>query len=144
MRLFWRTSRRSVQTTEAEIGVEAERVKTVAALPEELAKLGFFTKAVNSVLPAVEMALPVVVDAEYLKEVDKARRDLRALITIRNYAPLMLRLAEQDLKLMDMHEATWSSQTDDLELESLEFELRLMAHKILRLYGEVAPNWNGI
>ncbi|KAL4365762.1 hypothetical protein AHAS_Ahas07G0138500 [Arachis hypogaea] len=90
------------------------------------------------------MALPVVVDAEYLKEVDKARRDLRALIANRNCAPLMLRLTEQDLKLMDMHEATWSSQTDDLELESLESELKLMAHKILRPYGEVAPNWNGI
>lgn len=39
------------------------------------------------------MALAVVVDAEYLKEVDKARRDLRALIASRNCAPLMLRLA---------------------------------------------------
>lgn len=39
------------------------------------------------------MALPVVVDGDYLKEVDKARRDLRALIANRNCAPLMLRLA---------------------------------------------------
>lgn len=38
------------------------------------------------------MALPVV-DTEYLKEVDKARRDLRALIASRNCAPIMLRLA---------------------------------------------------
>jgi hypothetical protein len=38
------------------------------------------------------MALPVV-DTEYLKEVDKARRDLRALISSRNCAPIMLRLA---------------------------------------------------
>jgi L-ascorbate peroxidase len=39
------------------------------------------------------MALPVVVDAEYLKEIEKARRDLRALIANRNCAPIMLRLA---------------------------------------------------
>ncbi|XLR06399.1 hypothetical protein S83_034337 [Arachis hypogaea] len=47
-------------------------------------------------------------------------------------------------EMVDMHEATWSSQTDDLELESLESELKLMAHKILRPYGGVAPNWNEI
>lgn len=39
------------------------------------------------------MAFPVVVDSEYLKEIEKARRDLRALIANRNCAPLMLRLA---------------------------------------------------
>lgn len=38
------------------------------------------------------MASPVV-DKEYLKEIDKARRDLRALISSRNCAPIMLRLA---------------------------------------------------
>jgi L-ascorbate peroxidase len=38
------------------------------------------------------MALPVV-DTEYLKEIDKARRDLRALIAYKSCAPLMLRLA---------------------------------------------------
>ncbi|KAI9127978.1 hypothetical protein K1719_000971 [Acacia pycnantha] len=37
------------------------------------------------------MVLPVV-DTEYPKEIDKARHDLRALITSRNYAPLMLLL----------------------------------------------------
>ncbi|XP_027356730.1 L-ascorbate peroxidase 3 isoform X2 [Abrus precatorius] len=47
------------------------------------------------------MALPVVVDAEYLKEVDKARRDLRALIAGRNCAPLMLRLAWHDAGTYD-------------------------------------------
>lgn len=41
------------------------------------------------------MAMPVV-DTEYLKEIDKARRDLRALISGRNCAPLMLRLAWHD------------------------------------------------
>lgn len=39
------------------------------------------------------MAEPVVVDAAYLKEVEKARRDLRALISSKNCAPIMLRLA---------------------------------------------------
>lgn len=38
------------------------------------------------------MAAPVV-DAEYLKEIEKARRDLRALIASKNCAPIMLRLA---------------------------------------------------
>lgn len=47
------------------------------------------------------MALPVVVDAEYLKTVDKARRDLRALIANRNCAPLMLRLAWHDAGTYD-------------------------------------------
>ncbi|XP_021775503.1 L-ascorbate peroxidase 3-like [Chenopodium quinoa] len=41
------------------------------------------------------MAMPVV-NTEYLKEVDKARRDLRALISARNCAPIMLRLAWHD------------------------------------------------
>ena len=38
------------------------------------------------------MAFPVV-DTEYLKEIERARRDLRALIANRNCAPIMLRLA---------------------------------------------------
>lgn len=38
------------------------------------------------------MAIPVV-DTEYLKEIEKARRDLRALIASKNCAPIMLRLA---------------------------------------------------
>ncbi|KAL6222256.1 hypothetical protein ACLB2K_005648 [Fragaria x ananassa] len=41
------------------------------------------------------MAEPVV-DAQYLKEIEKARRDLRALISNRNCAPIMLRLAWHD------------------------------------------------
>ncbi|RDX62297.1 L-ascorbate peroxidase 3, partial [Mucuna pruriens] len=49
----------------------------------------------------IRMALPVVVDAEYLKEVDKARRDLRALIANRNCAPIMLRLAWHDAGTYD-------------------------------------------
>jgi L-ascorbate peroxidase len=34
-----------------------------------------------------------VVDAEYSKEIEKARRDLRALIASKSCAPIMLRLA---------------------------------------------------
>ncbi|KAL2937109.1 L-ascorbate peroxidase 3 [Bienertia sinuspersici] len=41
------------------------------------------------------MAIPVV-DTDYLKEIDKARRDLRSLISNRNCAPIMLRLAWHD------------------------------------------------
>ncbi|KAJ4842696.1 L-ascorbate peroxidase 3 [Turnera subulata] len=46
------------------------------------------------------MALPVV-DREYLKEIDKARRDLRALIAFKNCAPIMLRLAWHDAGTYD-------------------------------------------
>ncbi|KAH9622517.1 hypothetical protein KSS87_008682 [Heliosperma pusillum] len=46
------------------------------------------------------MAMPVV-DTEYLKQIDKARRDLRALISNRNCAPLMLRLAWHDAGTYD-------------------------------------------
>ncbi|KAJ7967165.1 Ascorbate peroxidase [Quillaja saponaria] len=46
------------------------------------------------------MASPVV-DTEYLKEIDKARRDLRALIASRNCAPIMLRLAWHDAGTYD-------------------------------------------
>ncbi|XP_057456558.1 L-ascorbate peroxidase 3 [Lotus japonicus] len=52
------------------------------------------------------MALPVVVDGDYLKEVDKARRDLRALIANRNCAPLMLRLAWHDAGTYDARTKT--------------------------------------
>ncbi|XVE67149.1 hypothetical protein DITRI_Ditri08aG0137700 [Diplodiscus trichospermus] len=46
------------------------------------------------------MAFPVV-DTEYLKEIDKARRDLRALIAFKNCAPIMLRLAWHDAGTYD-------------------------------------------
>lgn len=46
------------------------------------------------------MATPVV-DAEYLKEIERARRDLRALISSKNCAPIMLRLAWHDAGTYD-------------------------------------------
>ncbi|GAB4853178.1 L-ascorbate peroxidase 3 [Ancistrocladus abbreviatus] len=46
------------------------------------------------------MASPIV-DAEYLREIDKARRDLRALISSGNCAPIMLRLAWHDAGTFD-------------------------------------------
>ncbi|OVA19604.1 heme peroxidase [Macleaya cordata] len=46
------------------------------------------------------MAAPVV-DAEYLKQIEKARRDLRALITNNKCAPIMLRLAWHDAGTYD-------------------------------------------
>ncbi|KAG2703161.1 hypothetical protein I3843_06G116800 [Carya illinoinensis] len=51
------------------------------------------------------MALPVV-DTEYLKEIDKARRNLRALIASRNCAPIMLRLAWHDAGTYDAKSKT--------------------------------------
>ncbi|KAE9616462.1 putative L-ascorbate peroxidase [Lupinus albus] len=52
------------------------------------------------------MALPVVVDSDYLKEIDKAHRDLRALIANRNCAPIMLRLAWHDAGTYDANTKT--------------------------------------
>ncbi|PKA60777.1 putative L-ascorbate peroxidase 4 [Apostasia shenzhenica] len=46
------------------------------------------------------MAAPVV-DAEYLKEIERVRRDLRALISSKNCAPIMLRLAWHDAGTYD-------------------------------------------
>ncbi|CAL0311456.1 unnamed protein product [Lupinus luteus] len=43
----------------------------------------------------------LAVDNDYLKEIDKARRHLRALISTRNCAPLMLRLAWHDAGTYD-------------------------------------------
>ncbi|MQL70687.1 hypothetical protein Taro_003004 [Colocasia esculenta] len=46
------------------------------------------------------MAAPVV-DEEYLKEIEKARRDLRSLISSKGCAPIMLRLAWHDAGTYD-------------------------------------------
>lgn len=51
------------------------------------------------------MAAPVV-DAEYLKQIEKARRDLRALISSKNCAPIMLRLAWHDAGTYDVKTKT--------------------------------------
>ncbi|KAG1360974.1 L-ascorbate peroxidase 3 [Cocos nucifera] len=51
------------------------------------------------------MAAPVV-GAEYLKEIEKARRDLRALIASKNCAPIMLRLAWHDAGTYDVNTKT--------------------------------------
>ncbi|XP_059653994.1 L-ascorbate peroxidase 3 [Cornus florida] len=51
------------------------------------------------------MAKPIV-DTEYLKEIDKARRDLRAFISNKNCAPIMLRLAWHDAGTYDVNTKT--------------------------------------
>ncbi|MBA0849942.1 hypothetical protein Goshw_023033 [Gossypium schwendimanii] len=51
------------------------------------------------------MAFPVV-DTEYHKEIEKARRDLRALIAFNNCAPIMLRLAWHDAGTYDVNTKT--------------------------------------
>ncbi|XP_008788436.2 probable L-ascorbate peroxidase 4, peroxisomal [Phoenix dactylifera] len=51
------------------------------------------------------MAAPVV-DEEYLKEIEKARRDLRALISSKGCAPIMLRLAFHDAGTYDVKTKT--------------------------------------
>ncbi|XP_010489251.1 PREDICTED: L-ascorbate peroxidase 3, peroxisomal-like [Camelina sativa] len=52
------------------------------------------------------MAVPVVVDADYLKEIDKARRELRALIATKNCAPIMLRISWHDAGTYDAESKT--------------------------------------
>ncbi|XP_021287166.1 L-ascorbate peroxidase 3, peroxisomal isoform X1 [Herrania umbratica] len=51
------------------------------------------------------MAFPVV-NTEYIKEIEKARRDLRALIASKNCAPIMLRLAWHDAGTYDVNTKT--------------------------------------
>nr|CAB3483756.1 unnamed protein product [Digitaria exilis] len=51
------------------------------------------------------MAAPVV-DAEYLRQVDRARRQLRALISNKGCAPIMLRLAWHDAGTYDVKTKT--------------------------------------
>ncbi|KAJ8631595.1 hypothetical protein MRB53_024918 [Persea americana] len=51
------------------------------------------------------MAAPVV-NAEYLKAIEKAHRDLRALISSKNCAPIMLRLAWHDAGTYDVNTKT--------------------------------------
>lgn len=47
------------------------------------------------------------VDAEYVKEIEEARRDLRSFITNKKCAPLMLRLAWHDAGTYDAKTRTW-------------------------------------
>ncbi|KAI3824280.1 hypothetical protein L1987_05733 [Smallanthus sonchifolius] len=49
----------------------------------------------------MEAAAAPVVDAEYLKEIERTRRDLRAHISNKNCAPIMLRLAWHDAGTFD-------------------------------------------
>ncbi|GER50254.1 ascorbate peroxidase [Striga asiatica] len=48
----------------------------------------------------------VIVDSEYLKEIERARRELRALIANKNCAPIMLRLAWHDAGTYDVNTKT--------------------------------------
>ncbi|KAG6518865.1 hypothetical protein ZIOFF_022346 [Zingiber officinale] len=80
------------------------------------ALLPLFSSSSSSCPPPLYKSLPVtagkiktfsspqedtMVDAEYLQEIEKARRDLRALISNKNCAPIILRLAWHDAGTYD-------------------------------------------
>ena len=69
----------------------APKVQTRAELPCFLDNSFFFSFSASSSAAMSEVA--PVVDAEYMAEIERARRDLRALIASKNCAPIMLRLA---------------------------------------------------
>ncbi|KAM7259047.1 hypothetical protein ACFE04_014788 [Oxalis oulophora] len=68
------------------------------------------------------MSFPVV-NTEYLKEVDKARRDLRALISNKNCAPIMLRLAWHDAGTYDVNTKTGGANGSIINDEELKHDL---------------------
>jgi hypothetical protein len=67
-----------------------EQRSSVSCLYQLLRPPFFFHRAISSA--AMSEAAPVL-DAEYMAEIERARRDLRALIASKNCAPIMLRLA---------------------------------------------------
>ncbi|KAJ1270331.1 hypothetical protein BS78_06G045700 [Paspalum vaginatum] len=56
--------------------------------------------------PAMSSGSAPVVDAEYMEEIERARRDLRALIASKGCAPIMLRLAWHDAGTYDAKTST--------------------------------------
>lgn len=71
--------------------IPRSEVETRAELPCFLTNSFFFSSSASSSAAMSEVA--AVVDAEYMAEIERARRDLRALIASKNCAPIMLRLA---------------------------------------------------
>ncbi|CAA0807749.1 L-ascorbate peroxidase 3- peroxisomal [Striga hermonthica] len=63
------------------------------------------SKPSSHLLKLLAMA-KVIVDSEYLKEIERARRELRALIANKNCAPIMLRLAWHDAGTYDVNTKT--------------------------------------
>ncbi|KAK9670636.1 hypothetical protein RND81_13G214500 [Saponaria officinalis] len=68
-----------------------------------------------------------VVDAVYLKEIERARRDLRALIFSKQCAPIMLRLAWHDAGTYDVKTKTGGPNG------SIKYELNHFANKGLNI-----------
>ncbi|CAL0314483.1 unnamed protein product [Lupinus luteus] len=78
-----------------------------------------------------------VIDNEYLKEIDKARRDLRALISTTNCAPLMLRLAWHDAGTYDAKTRTGGPNGSIRNVEELNHTANKGLQKAVEFCEEV-------
>ncbi|OIV92678.1 hypothetical protein TanjilG_18029 [Lupinus angustifolius] len=78
-----------------------------------------------------------VINKEYLKEIDKARRDLRALISTTNCAPLMLRLAWHDAGTYDAKTRTGGPNGSIRNVQELNHSANKGLHKAVQLCEEV-------
>nr|KYP66606.1 L-ascorbate peroxidase 3, peroxisomal [Cajanus cajan] len=78
-----------------------------------------------------------LVDEEYLEEIEKARRQLRLLITINKCAPLMLRLAWNDACTYDAQTRTGGANASIRTPQELKHQANIGLERAVRLCEEV-------
>ncbi|KAK6922570.1 hem peroxidase [Dillenia turbinata] len=83
------------------------------------------------------MSCPPVVDAYYLKEIERARRDLRALIYSKQCAPIMLRLAWHDAGTYDAKTKTGGPNGSIRNEEECKRDENKGFEKAIEFCGEV-------